>query len=260
MARRSPNTYAFMETQTAFDLNTAIQRWRDHLGQSPHFRPENLEELETHLRDSVAAFGSAALSEEEAFLVAIRRLGGSLALEPEFAKVNGQAVWMNRLLWMLVGILLWGAVVSFSRAAGQAGVTAGLLGFGYTPSVSKAVLPGILFAVFQLASLALCVLGCVWLHGRAGGSLTKATAYLVQRPGRLVLAVVAVCFVLFAGNAASWIEHTYLAIRLGPQASGALAYSQTLGSLFAWPLETVALVTVAFLLARHRVRRSIKAP
>ena len=34
-----------METKTAFDLNTAIQRWREHLSQSPQFRPENLEEF-----------------------------------------------------------------------------------------------------------------------------------------------------------------------------------------------------------------------
>jgi hypothetical protein len=248
-----------METKTAFDLNTAIQRWREHLRQSPHFRPENLDELETHLRDSVAAFGSTALSEEEAFLVAARRLGGAPALEPEFAKVNGSEVWMNRLLWMLTGILLWGGVVSFSRAAGQAGVIAGLLGLGYTPSVSKAVLPGILFCVAQLACLALCGLGCVWLYARVGGSMSKATAYLVQRPGRLALAVVAVSFVLLAGYAPNWIEHAYLAHRLEAGSYGALAYSQNLGSLFAMLLETFALVTVAFLLARHRIRRNIKA-
>ena len=39
MAHGSPNTYTFMETKTAFDLNTAIQRWRDNLSQSPHLSP-----------------------------------------------------------------------------------------------------------------------------------------------------------------------------------------------------------------------------
>ena len=248
-----------METQTAFDLNTAIQRWRDQLSQSPHFRPENLEELETHLRDSVAAFQRTALSEEESFLVATRRIGGAPALEPEFAKVNGKEVWMNRLLWMLTGILLWGVVGSFSRAVADVGVVAGLLGFGYAPSYSRAALPGILFAVVQLASLALCVLGCVWLFRRAGGSLAKATAYLVQRPSRLVSVVVVVSLVLLVGYGVSSAADVLFLKQLTPDSFGALNYSKSMSILFTMPLETFALVTAAFLLARYRIRRSIKA-
>ena len=41
-------------TSTPFDLNQAIQQWRDGLAQSPAIRGENLDELEVHLRDSVA--------------------------------------------------------------------------------------------------------------------------------------------------------------------------------------------------------------
>ena len=44
-----------MNQPTPFDLNPAIQRWRDNLGQSSAFRRENIDELETHVRDSMGA-------------------------------------------------------------------------------------------------------------------------------------------------------------------------------------------------------------
>ncbi len=96
-----------METQSTFILNNAIQSWRDGLGRSPNLREENLAELEGHLRDSVAALQGQGLSEEEAFLLAARRLGHPAGLESEFAKINRREVWVNRLLWMLIGIQAW---------------------------------------------------------------------------------------------------------------------------------------------------------
>ena len=97
-----------MENPTAFDLNHAISRWRDDLRQSPYFREENLAELEAHLRDSVAELQGRGLTDEEAFLLATRRIGDPERLDPEFAKVNRGQVWLNRVLWMLVGVQVWG--------------------------------------------------------------------------------------------------------------------------------------------------------
>src|ERR1043165_8539789 len=69
MADGSRNTEQPMEATTPFDLNQAIQRWRENLGQSPAFRSENLFELESHLRDSIATLQRQGLSDEEALLV-----------------------------------------------------------------------------------------------------------------------------------------------------------------------------------------------
>src|SRR5262245_55051661 len=80
MAHRSKHTDPTMETTTSFNLNHAIQRWRENLCQSPAFCSENLDELEVHLRDSVMCLQSRGLSEDEAFLVAVRRLGQADAL------------------------------------------------------------------------------------------------------------------------------------------------------------------------------------
>jgi hypothetical protein len=96
-----------MEDQTAFELNQVIQRWREDLAKSPAFRRENLNELESHLRDSVAALQTRGFSAEEAFLVATRRLGQSRQLEAEFSKLNRSAIWLERAMWMLIGLQVW---------------------------------------------------------------------------------------------------------------------------------------------------------
>ena len=95
-----------MENQTPFDLDREIQGWRENLAQSPAFRSENLDELQTHLRDSVAGLETRGLSAEEAFMVATKRIGKSAVLQTEFSKINGQALWLDRMLWVLIGTQL----------------------------------------------------------------------------------------------------------------------------------------------------------
>jgi len=90
-----------MGTAIEFDLNTALQLWRERLGQSPQFKTENLNELESHVRDSVVQLQSKGLSSEESFLIATRRAGTPAQLEPEFAKVN-----RNPLNQILHGVIL----------------------------------------------------------------------------------------------------------------------------------------------------------
>jgi len=69
-------------------LNASLGFWLERLTQSPHFRSENVTEMESHVRDSVSKLQCQGLSEEESFLIAIRRVGSVGKLEPEFAKVN----------------------------------------------------------------------------------------------------------------------------------------------------------------------------
>lgn len=103
-----------MENTASFDLNRAIQNWRENLGQSPAFRSENLYELETHLRDAIVTLRGSGLSDEEAFIIAAKRLGKSSHLEAEFAKQNSRSVWLDRALWILLGAQLWGLANVFS--------------------------------------------------------------------------------------------------------------------------------------------------
>lgn len=80
-----------MEDETQFDLNEAIRNWHEHLNESSRLSAEELEELELHLRDSVKALQNRGLSQEEAWIIAERRLGRREALKKEFAKVTSPA-------------------------------------------------------------------------------------------------------------------------------------------------------------------------
>jgi hypothetical protein len=92
-----------METPTRFDLNEALRQWRDGMAGSPALGTDPLDELEAHLRDSIKALTAKGLSPEEAFWLARRRLGSEAALGGEYAKVNREAVWLDRVLWMVAG-------------------------------------------------------------------------------------------------------------------------------------------------------------
>src|SRR5690606_41336527 len=55
-------------------------------------------ELEDHLREQIAALGAEGLSEEEAFLVAVKRLGSIDALTREFAREHAERLWKQLVL------------------------------------------------------------------------------------------------------------------------------------------------------------------
>src|SRR5690349_2151569 len=97
-----------MEPTTPLDLNQAIQRWRTDLGHSPPLKRDNRDALEAPLRDSVASLQRQGLSAREAFIIGLERIGNGQALETQFARVNQKRVWLDRALWMLIGIQVWG--------------------------------------------------------------------------------------------------------------------------------------------------------
>jgi hypothetical protein len=94
-----------MENSTKFDLNQAIHRWREDLLASPAFRSEDVEELQDHLQENMRTLQRNGLSEQEAFWVARNRLGETDALHQEFGRRNKRAIWLDRVLWMVVGSL-----------------------------------------------------------------------------------------------------------------------------------------------------------
>lgn len=119
-----------------FELESALRDWAANFRRTETMRHADVDELEQHVRDSLAALTASGLSEEEAFLVATHRVGPAAQLEREFHKVNGNHVWGHRLLWMLAGYLLFtvsqltiSAVAMFSQAvaayAGGSGATMG---------------------------------------------------------------------------------------------------------------------------------------
>lgn len=80
---------------TLIDIEAMIADWRRFLGQRRVLAPEDIDELEDHLRGQVAELQSRGLSEDEAFLVAIRRLGKIDAISREFALEHTDRLWKH---------------------------------------------------------------------------------------------------------------------------------------------------------------------
>ena len=78
-------------------LEEQIAHWRSYLQRRPALQPVEMRELEDHLRESVAGLRAGGLSAEEAFLVAVKRLGGVDALSREFAREHSERLWKQLL-------------------------------------------------------------------------------------------------------------------------------------------------------------------
>src|SRR5450631_2113639 len=89
-----------METQTRYDLNAAIENWRNELAAQPNLAADDRRELETHLRDAIAGFQQRGLNDEESFWLARKRVGQPKQICEEFVKANPTAVWRERIFWL----------------------------------------------------------------------------------------------------------------------------------------------------------------
>jgi hypothetical protein len=248
-----------METRTEFDLNAAIERWRNNLRQSPSIRPENLNELETHLRDSVTAFRKAALSEEEAFLIAARRLGGATTLEPEFAKVNGREVWLSRLLWMLVGAQLWPLVSGWAGNIAGATVIGCLRGLGYqfkSSDLSGLALPAALTLGTSLLILGGCVAACWWAVRRKGGVVARGAVSLLKLPLFVPVLLGLIPSILL--GCLSVARHALLARRVPSETYGAIVNAMSLANVVFTPIVATALLVLTVVLARRQLRLGVQ--
>jgi hypothetical protein len=94
-----------MENQARFDLNAAIENWRNELAAQPNLAPDDRRELETHLRDAIAGFQQHGLNDEESFWLARRRVGQPQQIGEEFVKANLAAIWHERVFWMAISLV-----------------------------------------------------------------------------------------------------------------------------------------------------------
>lgn len=83
------------ETTQPFDMNTAIQQWRDFLQQHDSLSTDDIDELEDHLRNQSDALENAGLDEEESFFIAVKRLGSLNAISGQFATIYSGRLWKN---------------------------------------------------------------------------------------------------------------------------------------------------------------------
>jgi hypothetical protein len=74
-------------------LEEQIAQWRGYLRRRRAIDGPDVEELESHLRDQVAALTQAGLTGDEAFLVAVKRMGSLDELSREFAREHSDRLW-----------------------------------------------------------------------------------------------------------------------------------------------------------------------
>ncbi|MCG2622679.1 permease prefix domain 1-containing protein [Arthrobacter sp. I2-34] len=80
------------------DLEAQIGRWRGYVQRRQAISPADVDELEDHLREQIAERQATGLDDEEAFLVAIKRLGNLDAVSREFAREHSDRLWKQLVL------------------------------------------------------------------------------------------------------------------------------------------------------------------
>jgi hypothetical protein len=83
---------------TTTSLEAQIEQWRAYLRRRQAIHAVDVDELEDHLREQVAGLVAAGLTTDEAFLVAVKRMGGLDALSHEFAREHSERLWKQLVL------------------------------------------------------------------------------------------------------------------------------------------------------------------
>jgi len=79
-------------------LEQRIAEWRSQLVRRPAIDARDVDELEDHLRSQVEELLGAGLDEDEAFLIAVRRIGAIDAVSREFAQEYSERLWKRLVL------------------------------------------------------------------------------------------------------------------------------------------------------------------
>jgi hypothetical protein len=86
------------DSPAAGPLENQIATWRTYLRKSHAITSQDATELEDHLRERIASLGADGLSDDEAFLVAVKRMGAIDALTREFAREHSDRLWKQLVL------------------------------------------------------------------------------------------------------------------------------------------------------------------
>jgi hypothetical protein len=79
-------------------VESQIAEWRAYVSKAPAVEGRDVEELEVHLRDQITELAAAGLTADEAFLVAVKRMGDLDTLSREFAREHSDRLWKQLVL------------------------------------------------------------------------------------------------------------------------------------------------------------------
>ncbi|MBT3395753.1 MAG: hypothetical protein HOB82_03605 [Alphaproteobacteria bacterium] len=137
-------------------LEEQIDRWREYLRRRQAIHAVDVAELEDHLREQISGLVDAGLDADEAFLVAIKRLGNLDALSREFAHEHSDRLWKQ--------LVVFPSDTGAPRARAR---TNALVAFGFAAAAAIAIKVPALFGlgwdqdaeiIFYLRNISLFVL------------------------------------------------------------------------------------------------------
>jgi hypothetical protein len=79
-------------------MESQIAAWRAYVADAPGVNGHDVNELEDHLRHQIAELNAVGLTADEAFLVAVKRMGDLDALSREFAREHSGRLWKQLIL------------------------------------------------------------------------------------------------------------------------------------------------------------------
>lgn len=74
-------------------VEAEIEQWRGFVQRQPAITAADADEMEAHLRDRIADLEAGGLTDDEAFLIAVRRMGAVDAISREFAREHSERLW-----------------------------------------------------------------------------------------------------------------------------------------------------------------------
>jgi hypothetical protein len=80
------------------ELEVQIAQWRGYVRRREAISAADVDEMEDHLRERVEDLRATGLDDEEAFLVAVKRMGGLDAVSREFAREHSDRLWKQLVL------------------------------------------------------------------------------------------------------------------------------------------------------------------
>jgi hypothetical protein len=110
-----------------------IAEWREYLATAAGVNGRDVDELEDHLRHQIAELNAVGLAPDEAFLVAVKRMGDLDALSREFAREHSGRLWKQLMLsgddeparassgWLTTVVFAVGAAIAIQVARLVAG-------------------------------------------------------------------------------------------------------------------------------------------
>ncbi len=80
------------------NVESQIAEWRAYVANAPGVNGHDVDELEDHLRHQIAELSAVGLAADEAFLVAVKRMGDLDDLSREFAREHSDRLWKQLVL------------------------------------------------------------------------------------------------------------------------------------------------------------------